>query len=61
MQKVCGKDSHTRDGLLELFVSVNSGKVKLRVQLPVTVKDSGSGYSNSPTCTSWDKGVVFVA
>ena len=35
MQKLCGKDSHTRDGFLELFVSVNSGKVKLRVQLRV--------------------------
>jgi len=28
-------DSHTRDGFLELFVSVNSGKVKLRVQLRI--------------------------
>jgi hypothetical protein len=35
MQKLCGKDSHTRDGFLELFVSVNSGKVKLRVQLRI--------------------------
>jgi hypothetical protein len=35
MQKLCGKDSHTRDGFLELFVSFNSGKVKLRVQLSI--------------------------
>jgi hypothetical protein len=30
---LCGERFPTRDGFLELFVSVNSGKVKLRVQL----------------------------
>jgi len=53
MQKLCGKDSHTRDGFLELFVSVNSGKVKLRVQLRIV--------AFPPTCTSWDNGDVCGA
>ena len=48
MQKLYEEDSHTRDGFLELFVSVNSGKVKLRVQLRIV--------AFPPTCTSWDNG-----
>jgi hypothetical protein len=35
MQKFVWETFATRDGFFELFVSVNSGKVKLRVQLRV--------------------------